>query len=145
MDANSGEVTGKGAPAIIDGELTAGGIDRTTPAAEFADFLKSEDGIAFQSTAYQAAKALLSANAEELSAYMAEPSDAVRATRGLTDILGSIDDLILVTGIDSIKSENEISVSYRYSVTGEDSLSYVTMALRKIDGVWKVQWLGIEK
>ena len=119
-----------------------------TPVSQYqteADFLNSVDGVAFQSVAYQAAKALLRADADALSVYMADPAEAVNATNYMTDIFDDLDYMFLIWSLDSIKSEHEINASYRYLVTGEDSVSYVTMELVKTDDVWKVQQLWIEK
>ena len=110
-----------------------------------ADFLNSVEGVAFQAVAYKAAKALLSADAEELAEYLLDPSTAARATRDLTNIFDNVEYMFLVWSLDSIKSDSVIQASYRYAVKGEDSVSYVTMELIKEEDIWKVQWLGIEK
>jgi hypothetical protein len=108
-------------------------------------FLNSEEGLAFQEVSYQAAKAMLRANMEELSACMVDPSEAERAIRNQADIFDDIEDLTLSWNMDSIQSETEINASYRYLITGEDSYWYVSMGLVKIEGIWKVEWIGIEK
>lgn len=110
-----------------------------------ADFLNSVEGIEFQVVAYKAAKALLSADADELSKYMLDPDEATSSTQGISAIFDDVEYMILVWSLDSIKSDKEIRASYRFAVKGEDSVSYVTMELIKTDEVWKVRWLGFEK
>ena len=120
----------------------------TEPSVKYqteADYLNSVDGVAFQSVAYQAAKSLLSANVDELSLYMVNASEAKKATRGLTNIFDDLEYMILAWSLDGMKAENDIYASYRYLIKGEDSVSYVSMELIKIDGVWKVNSIGIEK
>ncbi|MCL2083768.1 MAG: M56 family metallopeptidase [Oscillospiraceae bacterium] len=120
---------------------------QTPPPAQYqteADFLNSVDGIAFQSAAYQAAKALLRADAEALSAHMLDPSDAQDAVRGMTDIFDSLEYIILIWSLESIRSENEINASYRFQINDEDSVSYVSMELVRTNDFWKVRGLWME-
>jgi len=76
---------------------------------------------------------------------MENESDAAKATRGLTSVINKVAFMDLLFSLDKIKSDTEIDATYRYALEGEDSLSYVTMNLVKVDGVWKVKWIGIEK
>ena len=108
-------------------------------------FLNSVDGIAFQSVAFQAAKALLSADADELSLYMANPSDALNAIQGMSDISDELEYLILIWSNDQIKSEVQINASYRFLLKGEDSVSFVSLELVRIEDEWKVCSLWLEK
>jgi len=162
MKPGSEEITGVGSLEIINGELVVFGIDRTLPEADpqavtsptpepspkQSDelyFLNSVDGVAFQSVAYSAARSLLSADANELSTYLADPAEAVNITNGLSNVYDEVEYMFIVFDKNSIKSENEINASYRYLLNGEDSVWYVSMELIKIDNVWKVRFIGIEK
>jgi hypothetical protein len=109
------------------------------------DFLSSDEGIAFQSVTYEAAKALLSADSHGLSGHMVDPAEATRAIRGLTDIFNTLDNMVLLWIPDDMKSETESKASYRYLIKGEDSFWYVSMELIKVNDEWKVKWIGIEK
>ena len=110
-----------------------------------SDFLNSIDGVAFQAVAFKAAKALLSADVDELSIYMVDSIEAAKAIQGISDIYGDVEYLFLIWSLNNIKSENEINASYRFALKGEDSVSFVTMELIKVDSEWKVNWLGLEK
>jgi len=102
------------------------------PAAECrteADFLNSPDGVAFQIAAFRAAKAYLSG---------ASPGQS-------ENLFNRIDYLIPKWSLDSIKSDDEISASYEFKLDGEDSVSYVSMILRKTAGQWQVDSIGLEK
>lgn len=110
------------------------------------DFLYSPEGVQFRITAYSAAKALLSANADELALYMIEPNESENAIRGLKNVFDDIAVMTFKFSLEnSMKSENEILTSYEYALKGEDSYSYVTMSVNKVDGEWKIAWIGIEK
>lgn len=110
------------------------------------DFLYSSEGVQFRATAYGAAKALLSADADELALYMIEPNESVSAIRGLVNVFDDIAVINLKFNLEnSMVSSDEIRASYEYALKGEDSWSYVTMSLIKTEGEWKVDWLGIEK
>ncbi len=120
--------------------------DEGTPYKNEEAFLYSQEGVQFRKTAYGAAKALLTADAESLARHLVNPGSAVYAVRHLTDIF---DEITLMTFKfsfeDSVVSEKEIITSYEFATKNDDSYSYVSMTLLKIDGVWKVSFIGLEK
>lgn len=106
-----------------------------------ADFLNHPDGVQFQAAAYRAAKAYLNGDFEALAGYLTD--NCVVDLK--LDLFKDIDYMILKWGLDNIKSENHILASYEFLIKGEDSASYVSMELKKIDGEWKVDAIGLEK
>ena len=106
-----------------------------------SEFLNSPDGVKFQSTAYKAAKAYLSGNTDELLQY---------ATESLTidtmhNLFQDIDYMILKWSLDDIKDKDKIHAAYEFKLKGDDSVSYVSMELIRLDSEWKVDTVGIEK
>ena len=111
-----------------------------------ADFFNSSEGAALQAIAYSAAKALLQADSNSLAKHMINPAEASRAMQGITtDEFSRLECMFLLWSPDCIKSENEVHTSYTYAIQGEDSLSYVSMDLLKVNDFWRVRWIGIEK
>lgn len=110
------------------------------------DFLYSPEGLQFRKTAYGAAKAMLSADAEELAQFLIDPSYATRAVRNLTDIFDDLAVMTLKFSLEnSVISDDEIRTSYEYLLKGDDSYTYVSMTLLKVDGEWKASEIGLEK
>jgi len=117
-------------PTIIQAECPETASSAAPEVAECrteADFLNSPDGVAFQIAAFRAAKAYLES---------AEQGD---------DLFRRIDYIILKWSLDDIKSEDSIRASYEFALSGEDSVSYVTMELTKTAGQWQVTTIGLEK
>ena len=110
-----------------------------------AEFLNSPDGAAFQITAFKAAKALLSSDSAALASCLKEPLEVEQAIVNLTYGYDDVEFLYLVWSLGSIVNEDQIRASYRYVISGEDSYTYVSMELVRVDDVWKVIWIGIEK
>lgn len=106
-----------------------------------ADFLNHPDGIAFQAAAYKAAKAYLNGDKEELSAYITE-NCTVDAD---LDLFKDIDYMLLKWSLSDIKAEDQIHAAYEFKLKGEDSVSYVSMELKKIKGEWSIDSIGLEK
>ena len=106
-----------------------------------ADFLISPDGVNFQATAYKAAKTFLNGDLEELTEYITESCEVDEEL----DLFKDIDYMVLKWHPDNIKSENEINTSYQFLLKGEDSASYVSMELIKVDSEWKVNSIALEK
>lgn len=117
------------------------GDDATSAVA----FFNTPEGAAFQTVAYSAAKALLQADSNSLAAYMLNPAESSHATQGMTGTFSNLECMFLLWSSDCIKSDNEIDVSYVYVIQGEDSLTYVSMELVKVNDFWKVRGIGIEK
>jgi len=44
-----------------------------------------------------------------------------------------------------MKSEDDIRASYEFQLKGEDSVSYVSMELIKVDSEWNVNFIALEK
>lgn len=110
------------------------------------DFLYSPEGLQFCKTAYGAAKAMLSADAEELAQYLIDPAYATRAVRNLTNIFDDLAVMTLKFSLEnSVISDDEIRTSYEYLLKGDDSYTYVSMTLLRVDGEWKVSEIGLEK
>ena len=110
-----------------------------------AEFLNSVDGGAFQIVAFKAAKALLSSDSVALASLLADPSEVEQTIVNIPYEYTDVEFLILVWSLDSIVNEDQIQASYRFLVRGEDSYTYVSMESAKIDGSWKVNWIGLEK
>ncbi|WNX85293.1 M56 family metallopeptidase [Agathobaculum sp. NTUH-O15-33] len=106
-----------------------------------SEFLNSPDGVKFQSTAYKAAKAYLSGNTDELLQYATE-SLTIDTTH---DLFKDIDYMILKWSLDDIKDKDKIHAAYEFKLKGDDSVSYVSMELIRLDSEWKVDTVGIEK
>ncbi|MCQ5130218.1 DUF4825 domain-containing protein [Butyricicoccus faecihominis] len=106
-----------------------------------SEFLNSPDGVKFQSTAYKAAKAYLSGNTDELLLYATE-SLTIDTTH---DLFKDIDYMILKWSLDDIKAKDKIHAAYEFKLKGDDSVSYVSMELIRLDSEWKVDTVGIEK
>lgn len=100
-----------------------------------ADFLSSPDGKLFRTTAYGAAKAVLSGDTEELETYLIQPSDAKKFIEYFSSYQSK--DLIKFQSLfllDAIKSDDIIEeTSYEFVPVGDDSNSYITMTLKKVD------------
>ncbi|MGY0374996.1 hypothetical protein [Clostridium sp. JNZ J1-5] len=107
-----------------------------------SDFLNSPEGVNFQKIAYKSAKAYLSGDLKQMSKYFVEPKDASLKTE---NIFNNLEYMILKWNLGDIKSENEINASYEFKVNGEDSVSYITMELKKVDNNWKVKSIALEK
>jgi len=101
----------------------------TTECRTEAEFLNSPDGVAFQAAAFRATKAYLSGETAEQR----------------EDLFSRIDYLILKWSLDDKISENTARASYEFRLLGEDSVSYVSMELTKVDGQWQVTSIGMEK
>ena len=95
----------------------------------------------FQSTAYKAAKAYLSGNTDELLQYATE-SLTIDTTH---DLFKDIDYMILKWSLDDIKAKDKIHAAYEFKIKGDDSVSYVSMELIRLDSEWKVDTVGMEK
>ena len=106
-----------------------------------SEFLNSPDGVKFQSTAYKAAKAYLSGNTDELLQYATE-SLTIDTTH---DLFKDIDYMILKWSLDDIKAKDKIHAAYEFKLKGDDSVSYVSMELIRLDSEWKVDTVGMEK
>lgn len=106
-----------------------------------SEFLNSPDGVKFQSTAYKAAKAYLSGNTDELLQYATE-SLTIDTTH---DLFKDIDYMIVKWSLDDIKAKDKIHAAYEFKLKGDDSVSYVSMELIRLDSEWKVDTVGIEK
>ena len=106
-----------------------------------SEFLNSPDGVKFQSTAYKAAKAYLSGNTDELLQYATE-SLTIDTTH---DLFKDIDYMILKWSLDDIKDKDKIHAAYEFKLKGDDSVSYVSMELIRLDSEWKVDTVGMEK
>lgn len=118
------------------------------PSAEYqteAEFLSSPEGMQLRQAAYGATKAMLSADADELAEYLIDPDNASRAIRNLTDVSNNLALLQFKFTLESIISDDEIWLSYEYALEGEDSFTYVSMVLRKVNSEWKVRDIGLEK
>ena len=109
------------------------------------DFLNSAEGELFQAVARKAAYALLSADANELSLYLENPSKAAYHTRGLYNVVDQLAIMNFLFSFENIQFDTNIFASYQYALEGEDSYSYVSMELVWIDGDWKVRSIAIEK
>ncbi len=107
-----------------------------------ADFLNSPEGVSFQVVAFKCAKAFLSGNLKEVSEYFIDQDNALIVTNNVFD---DIDYIILKWTLGDIKTENEINASYQFNVKGEDTVSYLTMSLQKVDDEWKVKEIVEEK
>lgn len=110
-----------------------------------AEFLSSQEGMQLRQAAYGAAKAMLSADADELSKYLIDPDNASRIIRNLNDVSNNLVLLQFKFTLESIISDDEIWLSYEYALEGEDSFTYVSMVLRKVNSEWKVSDIGLEK
>lgn len=112
-----------------------------------AEFLSSPDGKLFRTTAYGAAKAVLRGDANELEKYLIQPSDAKKFVEYFSSYQSR--DLIKLQSqfvLDSIRANDKIEeTSYEFATLGDDSNSYITMSLKKVDGEWKIDWLASEK
>lgn len=112
-----------------------------------AEFLSSPDGKLFRTTAYGAARAVLSGDVNELEKYLINPSDAKKFVEYFSSYQSK--DLIKFQSkfiLDAIKSDDIIEeTSYEFLPLGDDSNSYITMALKKVNGEWKIDWLANEK
>lgn len=106
-----------------------------------ADFLNHPDGVKFQAAAYRAAKAFLNGDLEELAGYL---SDSYTVEEEL-DLFKDVDYMILKWGLYDMKSEDDIRASYEFQLKGEDSVSYVSMELIKVDSEWNVNFIALEK
>lgn len=106
-----------------------------------AEFLNHPDGVKFQTAAYRAAKAYLSGDLDELSKYITE--NCTVDTK--LDLYKNIDYIILKWSLNDIKADNKIDASYEFLLKGEDSVSYVTMELIKVDDEWKADSIALEK
>lgn len=109
------------------------------------EFLDSAEGMQLRESAYGAAKAMLQADASELSKYLINPDEASRLLRNTTDVYDDLTWLCFKFTLDSIISADEIRPSYEYALAGEDSFTYISMTFKKISGEWKVSSIGLEK
>lgn len=107
-----------------------------------SDFLNSPEGVNFQKVGYKSAKAYLSGDLKQVAQYFLDPKNASLKTE---DIFDNLEYMILKWSLRDIKSENEISASYEYKINGEDSVSYITMELQKVNSDWKIKFIGVEK
>ena len=107
-------------------------------------FLDSEEGKQLRESVYRASIAWLQADAGELGKYMVNPDEALRTIRGMTNVY---DDLVWLCfkGADNERTDGKIIVWYEFLLQGEDSYSYVTTEMHKVDGVWMVGFIGGEK
>ena len=110
-----------------------------------AEFLSSQEGMQFRKTAYGATKALLKADADKLAEYMLDPNEAQSTVRNLTDVFDNLVLLQFKFILSSFRTDDIIITSYEYALIGDDSYTYVSMELNKVDGEWKVAWIGLEK
>jgi hypothetical protein len=108
-----------------------------------AEFLS--DNMQFRETAYEAAEAVLRADAKKLSIHLIDTKQSSKIIQGLTDVYDELVSLQLKFVLSDIISDNEIRASYEYKLIGEDSYNYVSMVFKKQGGEWKVDWIGIEK
>lgn len=106
-----------------------------------AEFLNHPEGVKFQAAAYRAAKAYLSGDSQKLEECISE-NCTVDTT---LDLFKDINYMILKWNLDAIKAEDRILASYEFLLEGEDSVSYVSMELVKIEDEWKVDFIGLEK
>jgi hypothetical protein len=107
------------------------------------DFLKSADGSAIQEVASNAAKAFLRTDAEELAQYLSHPAMAEKV-QSYSKVHDDLESFELVWNPENRVSDERVNISYQYVVKGEDTNSYVTMAIDKVDGIWKVDQIGTE-
>lgn len=105
------------------------------------DFLNHPDGVKFQDTAYSAAKAYLNGDLDVLDEYL---SDSCNVEEKL-DLFKDVDYMILKWGLDDMVSDDNIRASYEFRLKNEDSVSYVTMELTKVDNEWIVDFIGLEQ
>ncbi|MCL2002746.1 MAG: L-histidine N(alpha)-methyltransferase [Oscillospiraceae bacterium] len=115
--------------------------EKPLPTQDNPALLSNADWIAFQIAAYQAATAYLKANVSELSTYMVNPDEATDFLQGMSNIYDEVEYLILIWGVDGIKSEHEIEAAYRFALKGADFAQYVSMSLVKVNDAWKVRWI----
>jgi beta-lactamase regulating signal transducer with metallopeptidase domain len=106
-----------------------------------AEFLS--ENAQFRETAYSAAEAVLKADADKLSNYLIDPSQAGAMTQGLTDVYNDLLLLEFRFVLSDIISDNEIHTSYEYTAGG-NIYNHVSMICKKQGGEWKVDHIGIE-
>lgn len=107
-----------------------------------SDFLNSTEGVKFQVTTWRFAKAFFCSDKAEMKKYL---KDGIEADPYEKDVFLDIEYLILKWSLDSIWAEDRIGASYQFQLEGEDSDTYLSLSMEKVDGEWKVASYGLEK
>lgn len=106
-----------------------------------SDFLNSPEGVKFQIAAQKFARAFFSADEEGMKEYLIDSNTA----EPYEDVFDDLEYLILKWSPSDIKSERIITASYEFKLAGEDSASYLSLEMEKVDNNWKVSFYGLEK
>ncbi len=109
-----------------------------------ADFLNSPDGIEYREVTFAAAKAVLTGDVETLQKQLLNPDDAAKHIETLANFQRDLVKFELKFTLSDIR-EDGILASYEFLPVDDDSYTYITMKVIKVDGNWKVDWLGAEK
>ena len=110
-----------------------------------AEFLSSPEGIQFRTTAYGAAKAVLTVDIDELKNHLVNPSDAAKFANSFSDYQVDLIKFQCQFNLDAIKSDHEMVTSYEFTPAGKETNMYVSMELKKVNDEWLVDWLGVEQ
>lgn len=133
---------------IIKTSVKALNSHPSTPNAGYqteAEFLSSPEGIQFRTTAYGAAKAVLTGDIDQLKNHLVNSSDATKFTNSFSDYQVDLIKFQCQFNLDAIKSDHKIVTSYEFTPVGKETNMYVSMELKKVNDEWLVDWLGVEQ
>lgn len=110
---------------------------------EQTDYLNSPDGVALQQTAQDFAKAYFQADRVTAGKYAVIEEENLEVWD--QDIWDGLDHFVLKWNPEDLKDKERIGVSCEVRIEGEDSYIYLGLELLKIQGVWKVADVFVEK
>lgn len=110
---------------------------------EQTDYLNSPDGVALQQAAQDFAKAYFQADRVTAEKYAVIEEENLEVWD--QDIWDGLDHFVLKWNPEDLKDKERIGVSCEVRIEGEDSYIYLGLELLKIQGVWKVADVFLEK
>lgn len=110
---------------------------------EQTDYLNSPDGVALQQTAQDFAKAYFQADRVAAGKYAVIEEENLEVWE--QDIWDGLDHFVLKWNPEDLKDKERIGVSCEARIEGEDSYIYLGLELLKIQGVWKVADVFLER
>lgn len=111
--------------------------------SEYAIFNFSDEGQAFQITAYEFAKAFFEKNTEVMKRYLLNPDEdfyEYDLDYGLDDI-----EYMRLKFNPKDAEKGSVSAQYEFNLDGEDSYTYLQLSIKKVNDEWKVEFYGLEK
>lgn len=107
------------------------------------DYLNSPDGVALRQTAQDFAKAYFGADKETAKKYAVIEEENLEVWE--SDVWDKLDHFVLKWNPEDLAGKESIGVQYEFMMEGEDSYTYLGLELVRIQGVWKVSDVYLEK